>query len=277
MPPPTLSSSCTWLIPGESSSTLAPPPEITDHHPRHSHSAKTTLQHHPPPPNSGTSDSHKAALSLFLWPNHPSSRAHHNGSPLFPSCQCASLFHGPWHRYAWSLPASPPFMLPFPSSLLLPFLHAPSPKYTKEDYQAGLFFLYRNKRFAFLSFCWSILGLHLAMQRVPAVKLPQFMTMTQGTLLRPELPSFAFSVALVVAKPLKLLPAAPKVLLGGHSCTGSGEALKVLCFNPLKLKRGTWRPKGVKPHNELAGGGGMLWGPRPYGQREKTSILPSSK
>ena len=77
-----------------------------------------------------------------------------------------------------------------------------------------------------------------------AVKLTQFVT--QGTLLGPEVPSFALSVAMVVGEQLKLLPPTPELLLGGDSRTVLGEALKVILFNSLKLKKGTLRPKQVK-------------------------------
>lgn len=77
-----------------------------------------------------------------------------------------------------------------------------------------------------------------------AVKLTQFVT--GWTLLGPEVPSFALSVARVVGEQLKLLPPTPELLLGGDSCTELGEALKVILFNSLRLRRGTLRPKQVK-------------------------------
>lgn len=81
-------------------------------------------------------------------------------------------------------------------------------------------------------------------ERVEAVKLTQFVT--RGTPLGPEVPSFALSVAMVVGEQRKLLPPSPELLLGGDSRTELGEALKVILFNSLRLRRGTLRPKQVK-------------------------------
>lgn len=138
----------TWLIPGESSSTMGPsslrsqttvtdtatPPRL----PSSRHPAPVTPN--VLPQTQAPTDSHKAALSLLLRPNHPSNRAHHNGSPLFPSRQCASLFH--WHM-AQRCPepvCKPPIHAPLSSGLAPSLSLLPSPKYTKEGYEAGLFF-----------------------------------------------------------------------------------------------------------------------------------------
>lgn len=127
----------------------------------------------------------------------------------------------------------------------------------------GFFFLSRNKRLAFLLFCCPILSLNLADgKRVEAVKWPPFVT--QGTLLGPELPPLALSVAVVLGGATKTRSAHPKLLLGNDSCRDLAEALKVILFNSLPLKRGTPRPqtgKGGYPGHtvSLLGSGWGRW------------------
>lgn len=201
-PRPLCPCSGTWLVPDESCPHSSPSvAAITDPCHQHCHSQRAC-----PRLGLATRLGHLETQScLCICPL--AQPAHQLGSPqrklTVSPHQCTALFHGHVVEPACSLPASPhscalPRQPPFKIS---PSLHpTPSPKYTTEDYRVGGFFfpfLSRNKRLAFLPFCCPILGLNLADgKRVEAVKRTRFVT--RSTLLGPEVPSLALSVAMVL-------------------------------------------------------------------------------
>lgn len=92
----------------------------------------------PPPIRPGTYARSQSLLCSFLGPATPPAGLAQR-KPLFPSHQCASLFHERCPQCARGPPMHAALSQSHCStSLLLLFLH-PAPQYTKESYKMGLF------------------------------------------------------------------------------------------------------------------------------------------
>lgn len=119
----------------------------------------------PPPIRPGTYARSQSLLCSFPWPSHPAGRARTAEAPVPLPSMCFSV---PLSD-ARSVPAGPPCMLPSHRATVQRAFSfsfsTPLPNTQKRVIKwvcLFFFFLYRNKKLAFLPFCFPSLGLNLA-------------------------------------------------------------------------------------------------------------------